>query len=79
MKLMLMIGGFVGFGIGVILGVAQSGSWQDVIWKSAVAAYIAGFLMKWWGTVWIKSIQESESMRASQQPEKQEANAKNGV
>jgi len=79
MKLMLMIGGLIGFGTGVMLGLAQSGSWQDIIWKSAVAAYIAGFLMKWWGKIWAKCIKEAESLSANQKQEKQEATAKSGV
>ncbi|MGC8744138.1 MAG: hypothetical protein ACP5T0_09705 [Verrucomicrobiia bacterium] len=79
MKLMLMIGGLIGFGTGVMLGLAQSGSWQDIIWKSAVAAYIAGILMKWWGKIWVKCIKEAESLGASQKQEKQEATAKSGV
>lgn len=81
---MLMLGGFIGFGTGVILGVVQSGSWQDLIWKSAIAAYLGGLLMRWWGNLWVKCIKDSETLKRNAQQaitstKTQEATAKTGV
>lgn len=76
---MLMLGGFMGFGIGILLGVANSGSWQGAIWKSALAAYIAGLLMRWWGNIWSKCVRESYSEKAEQQQRTQDATAKPSV
>ena len=58
MKLMMMLGGLIGFGIGVFFGVLQENSWATTLWQAAVAAYIAGLLMRWWGRVWLVSFKE---------------------
>ncbi len=76
---MLMLGGLLGFGIGILFGLARSGSWQDVIWKSALCAYIAGKLMKWWGNVWINCIKESASNQTRHQQSPREATAKSDL
>ena len=58
MKLMMMLGGLLGFGIGLTFGLAQESAWPAVIWRSSAAALCAGLLLRWWGKLWIKSLHE---------------------
>lgn len=83
MKLVLLLGGIIGFGIGMLFGIAQSSGWPDVIWKSCVATYVGALLMKWWGKVWIRclyeSMQEKKKNSKQETPVTQEATAKSSV
>ena len=59
MKLIMVLGGLIGFSIGVGFSWAQGSSWPSVIWRAAIAALLAGMLLRWWGRLWIKCLQES--------------------
>lgn len=52
----MMLGGTIGFGIGVGFGLLQGNAWPSILWHAAVAAYVAGMLMRWWGRVWFSSL-----------------------
>lgn len=54
----MMLGGLIGFGIGIFFGLLQESSWASIFWQAAVAAYIAGLLMRWWGRVWLTCLKE---------------------
>jgi hypothetical protein len=56
MKLLMILGGCIGFGIGVAFGLASGSGWPSTLWRAALAAYLAGLLMRWWGRLWIKSL-----------------------
>lgn len=58
MRLMMIMGGMLGFGTAVALGVARENSWPSILWRAAVAAYLGGILLRWWGAVWLRSLQE---------------------
>lgn len=58
MKSLMLLGGFLGFGIGVSFGLLQQSDWSSILWRSAVAAYGAGWLMRWWGGVWLQGLKE---------------------
>lgn len=58
MKMLMILGGFLGFGIGISLGLARQSDWASMLWRSALAAYGAGLLMRWWGGVWMRSLKE---------------------
>lgn len=58
MKSLMILGGLVGFGIGVSVGLLQHGNWSSILWHAAVAAYGAGWLMRWWGRVWLQGLKE---------------------
>ena len=59
MKLLLLIGGLVGFGIGLLFSWAQESSWPACFWHACIAAYLASLLMRWWGQAWRKSLEAS--------------------
>lgn len=63
MKLIMVLGGVIGFAIGISFSWAQGSSWPAMIWRSAVAALVAGILLRWWGRLWIKCLQESHLER----------------
>lgn len=70
MKFLVLVGGIIGFAIGILFGWAFESSYPSVLWKSCVAAYGAGWLMKWWGGMWVKSLKtalrEAESLDSSE-------------
>jgi hypothetical protein len=59
MKKMMIMGGFFGFLIGTSVGLAQHRSWSSILWRASVAALGTGFLLRWWGQVWIKGLTEA--------------------
>lgn len=63
MKLLMILGGLVGFVIGITFGIAQESPWPSVIWRASIGAYIAGMLMRWWGRVWVRGLQEAHHER----------------
>lgn len=63
MKLLMLLGGLIGFGIGFGFGSAQHAEWPTAIWRACVAAYVGGLLLRWWGGVWVKSLQAAHQQR----------------
>jgi len=59
MKTLLLIGGILGFGIGLGFSWARESAWPTSFWHACVCAYIAGFLMKWWGRAWQKNLEQA--------------------
>jgi len=68
MKQMMLIGGLLGFLIGLSFGLAQSSEWPSVLWRASVAAYVAGLLLRWWGRIWIRSLQQAHQQRLTAAP-----------
>ncbi len=58
MKLLMVIGGLLGFLISLLLGLAQASAWPSILWHASVAAFGAGILMRWWGRLWLTSLQQ---------------------
>lgn len=59
MKSLLLLGGLLGFGIGISLGLVHEKSFPSALVHACVALYAAGMLMRWWGRVWMKALRES--------------------
>jgi L-asparagine transporter-like permease len=59
MKKMMTIGGLAGFASGLALGLAQDISWPSILFRSSVAAVAAGLLLRWWGKIWLTSLEQS--------------------
>lgn len=70
MKQIMMLGAIIGFLIGICLGMAQGSAWPSILWHASVAAYLSGILMRWWGRVWLQSLEKafSERMATSAEP-----------
>ncbi len=63
MKKLMILGGLMGFLIGVGFGLAQASEWPSVIWRASIAAYVGGLLLRWWGRIWVQSFQEACEQR----------------
>jgi hypothetical protein len=63
MKRLMILGGLMGFCIGVAFGLVQGSAWPSILWRACAATYAAGLLMRWWGRVWIQGLQQSYQER----------------
>ena len=65
MRLMMLLGGLIGFLIGLCMGAVNGGSMAEIFWKASVAACLAGIALRWWGKVWISSLQKELQNRTN--------------
>ena len=77
MKLIMVFGGFIGFAIGFGFSWAQGSPWPSVVWRAAVAALLAGVLLRWWGRLWVRSLQQSHRERAIAQSAQKKTDSTN--
>lgn len=56
MKLLMLLGAILGFGIGFAFSLMQESPWPRVVWHACVGAYFAGLLLRWWGRLWEKNL-----------------------
>jgi len=75
MKKLMITGAMAGFLLGIAVGMAQSSSWNSILWRSSVAAVVAGYLLRWWGQVWMNGLAEAyqEKLAAAEALEMQRA------
>jgi hypothetical protein len=64
MKSLLLMGGLLGFAIGLLFSMAEQNSWPSSLWHASAAAYVTSLLMRWWGGAWRKNF--AEALRESQ-------------
>ncbi|MCX8155499.1 MAG: hypothetical protein N3J91_03435 [Verrucomicrobiae bacterium] len=62
---MMLLGGIIGFGIGIGFGLAESSAGPEALWRAAAAALLGGVLMRWWGRVWVKSLRQAQQDQAA--------------
>ena len=67
MKLLMILGGLIGFLIGISFGLVQESSWPSIFWRASIAAYASGFLMRWWGRAWVQGLQAAHQERQAAQ------------
>lgn len=65
MKKMMIMGGFVGFGLGVVTGLVKEISWPALFLRACVTALLSGLLFRWWGRVWIGGLKDSLAQAAA--------------
>jgi hypothetical protein len=63
MKKLMITGALLGLLIGAVFGLNEGSPWPAVIWRSCVASISAGFLLRWWGRVWIKCLHDAQAQR----------------
>jgi phosphotransferase system glucose/maltose/N-acetylglucosamine-specific IIC component len=78
MRLWMILGGLLGFVIGIGFGLAQGTAWSTIIWRASVTACIGGFVFRWWGSIWVKSFYQAQQEQWSvpQKPQTTVAPAK---
>ena len=64
----MVLGGVIGFGLGLGVGLAQQGPWVQVVWKACLSACVAGLLLRWWGAVWAKAFRQAVQQQAASEP-----------
>jgi len=63
MRLWTILGGLIGFVIGISFGIAQGSAWPAVIWRASIATFLAGVLLRWWGGVWVNGLRQAQRER----------------
>lgn len=56
MKMMMLTGAAIGFGVGITFSLLRESPWPTVVWHACVAAYLAGMMFRWWGRHWTKNL-----------------------
>jgi hypothetical protein len=64
MKKMMMMGGLLGFGIGITTGLVKEISWPALFLRACVTALLSGLLFRWWARVWIGGLKDSLTQAA---------------
>jgi len=67
MKSLLLVGGLMGWGLGMGFSYLKGTAWPACFWHGCVAAYLSALLMRWWGNVWRKSLEQSIQEREQAQ------------
>ena len=67
MKKMMILGGLVGFLIGMGFGFASQNDWVIILLKACIAAYLAGLMMRWWARMWMRCLRDAFKEKLSQQ------------
>jgi hypothetical protein len=65
MKSLLLIGGLLGFGIGLLFSWAGDSPWPACLWHASLAAYLTGVLLRWWGGAWRRNLEAALRERQS--------------
>lgn len=68
MKKLMILGGLLGFSIGLGFGLAHGSSWPSVLWRASVASFCAGWLSRWWGGIWVRSLREGNTDNLPAEP-----------
>jgi hypothetical protein len=65
MKLLMLLGGAGGFGIGLVCSRIQENPWPHCIWEASLGAYAGGWLLGWWGRAWQQSLKAAAMEQAA--------------
>jgi hypothetical protein len=66
MKSLLLIGGLLGFSIGLVFSWVQECSWPSTLWHACLAAYLSGLLLRWWARAWVRNLESAFLDRSSE-------------
>jgi O-antigen/teichoic acid export membrane protein len=67
MKFLLLIGGVIGFAIGLTFSWLQENSLSSSVWHACLAAYLSAWLLFWWGKTWQKGFEQVMQEREAAQ------------
>jgi hypothetical protein len=68
MKTLMILGGMVGFLVGIGFGLAQTSAWPDALWRASVTALVGGLLLRWWGRMWIRCLVQVQKEKQAATP-----------
>ena len=67
MKLIMVLGGLLGLGIGLCFSWAQGSPWPAAVWRSAITALLGGILLRWWGRLWVRCLRDAHREKQAAQ------------
>ncbi len=73
LRLLALLGGLIGFIVGIGLGWLNHCQAAEAFWRASVTALAAGWLMRWWGRVWVQSLQQAMVERKAEASATKEA------
>jgi hypothetical protein len=56
MKLLILLGGLIGFATGIGLGLLREKSMASTVLHACVVMYGGGWLMRWWGRACLRNL-----------------------
>ncbi|HEY3861210.1 MAG TPA: hypothetical protein VGO59_04915 [Verrucomicrobiae bacterium] len=59
MKSLLLVGGALGWVLGMGASYSRGNAWPACLWHGCLAAYLSALLMRWWGRSWRQSLAQS--------------------
>jgi len=62
----MILGGLLGFLTSMAIGMTQGSSWQSLLWRASVVAYVSGLLFRWWGRIWLQGLRQINQERLVQ-------------
>jgi hypothetical protein len=63
MKKLMILGGIIGFSTGMVLGTLNGTMPATSFWRATIAAVVCGYLLRWWGKVWIRALHDAHLER----------------
>lgn len=63
LKPLLVLGAFLGFLSGVLLGLLNHSDWPAILWRASAAALVLGVLLRWWGRCWADCLRVAQQER----------------
>ncbi len=60
MKKSMMLGGLIGFLLGMSLALLQHCTWSVVFWRASAASLVCGLMLRWWMRQWISGFRASQ-------------------
>jgi hypothetical protein len=76
MKQLLLIGGLLGFSIGLLFSWAEQNPGPTCLWHACLAAYLTALMLRWWGEAWRKNLVNAMRERQAKEPPKPSAFSK---
>ena len=73
MKLIMVLGGLIGFGIGLASALAggPGGLQAGGLWRAALTALLGGILLRWWGQLWVQCLRDAQKQRQVSPPKRE--------
>jgi len=66
MRIYMLTGAMIGFGLGIALGLNGGIEWPSTLWRACVGAAALGLLMRWWGRMWARGLQAALEQRRAE-------------
>ncbi|MFT4692435.1 MAG: hypothetical protein ACI9OD_004669 [Limisphaerales bacterium] len=69
MQSLVIFGSAIGFLIGMVTGLLNENSWSTIIWRSCIAACVAGTMFRWWARSAVRNLKQAQEERIAASPD----------